>query len=239
MINIKNLKKSFAIGFFKKNIDVIKDISFDVNPNEIFAFVGPNGAGKTTTLKMITGLITPDSGSITIDGIDSKDIKSRRNLGYLPEISYYYNNLTGAEILDFYASLYGLTGKNKHDKVKLWLEKVGLKDAANKTASKFSKGMLQRLGLAQALIADPQIVILDEPQSGLDPIGRRDVMNIIRDAKNNGQTILFSSHILHDVEKISDRIAIIKNGKIAALGTIEEIMKSTGDLEQFFVKETL
>ena len=231
IIQLTNLHKTFYAGFRRRRIDAVKGVSLTVEPGEIFGLIGPNGAGKTTTIKMMTGLIRPTQGSAMLMGYDSRDRRCSRNLGYLPEISYYYECLTATEILDFYARLYGIDADERKKRVDMWLERVGLGHARNKRLGQFSKGMLQRIGLAQALIGDPQLVILDEPQSGLDPIGRRDVADIIREAQNQGKTVFFSSHILPDVERLCDRVGVIRNGKMEVVGSLTQLLKNQQRVE--------
>lgn len=226
IIELKDLHKTFYAGFRRRRIDAVKGVSLSVEPGEIFGLIGPNGAGKTTTIKMMTGLIRPTKGQATLMGYDSRDRRCSKKLGYLPEISYYYECLTAAEILDFYARLYGIDSTERPKRVENWIERVGLSHAKNKRLGQFSKGMLQRIGLAQALIGDPELVILDEPQSGLDPIGRRDVADIIREAQNKGKTVFFSSHILPDVERLCDRIGVIRNGQMEVVGSLNELLKN-------------
>lgn len=230
IIELKELCKTFYVGFRRRQVDAVKGVSFSVRRGEIFGLIGPNGAGKTTTIKMLTGLIKPTSGTMKIMGFDGFDRRCSRKLGYLPEISYYYESLTAFEILDFYAKLYGM-GKDRAKAVDYWLERVGMSHARNKRLGQFSKGMLQRIGLAQALIGDPELVILDEPQSGLDPIGRRDVADIIRESQNKGKTIFFSSHILPDVERLCDRVGVIRNGRMEVTGTLHELLSSEKHIE--------
>jgi ABC-2 type transport system ATP-binding protein len=230
IIELKELCKTFYVGFRRRQVDAVKGVSFSVRRGEIFGLIGPNGAGKTTTIKMLTGLIKPTSGTMKIMGFDGFDRRCSRKLGYLPEISYYYESLTAFEILDFYAKLYGM-GKDRAKAVDYWLERVGMSHARNKRLGQFSKGMLQRIGLAQALIGDPELVILDKPQSGLDPIGRRDVADIIRESQNKGKTIFFSSHILPDVERLCDRVGVIRNGRMEVTGTLHELLSSEKHIE--------
>lgn len=244
IIEIIELSKTFHLGFSRREVVAVSGLSLTVKKGEIFGLIGPNGAGKTTTIKMMTGLIKPSSGSISMMGYNPRDKRSSQKLGYLPEISYYYDSLTGRETLDFYAKLYGIELPERKQRVDFWLERVGLADARNKRLSQYSKGMMQRIGLAQALIGDPEVVILDEPQSGLDPIGRREVADIIRECKAQGKTLFFSSHILPDVEELCDRIGVIRNGKMEVVGDLQELLDKSPNadsshpkrLEDFFAK---
>ena len=230
MIELKELSKTFYTGFRRRRVDAVRGVTLNVERGEIFGLIGPNGAGKTTTIKMLTGLIKPTAGSMKIMGFDGFDRRCSRRLGYLPEISYYYESLTAAEILDFYAKLYGIS-ENRAKKVDEWLERVNMTYARDKRLGQFSKGMQQRIGLAQALIGDPDLVILDEPQSGLDPIGRRDVSHIIREAQNQGKTIFFSSHILPDVERLCDRVGVIRQGRMEIVGSLRELLSQNQHIE--------
>lgn len=224
VIEVRNLAKTFSLGFRRKRVQAVQDVSFTVERGEVFGLIGPNGAGKTTTIKMMMGLVTQDRGEIDILGQRVPNLQSRSQVGYLPEISYYYEYLRPEEILDFYARLFGIPAKLRKKRVDELLEKVGLSNAKGKQLRKFSKGMLQRVGLAQALIADPEVVVLDEPQSGLDPIGRKEVANLIDELKAAGKTIFFSSHILPDVERICDRVAVIVEGRIVDVGPLNTLL---------------
>ncbi len=230
IIELQELCKTFYAGFRRRRVDAVRGVSFRVEPGEIFGLIGPNGAGKTTTIKMLTGLINPTSGSMKIMGYEGFDRRCSRKLGYLPEVSYYYESLTAFEILDFYAKLYGIK-ENRAKVVDYWLERVNMTHARNKRLGQFSKGMQQRIGLAQALIGDPELVILDEPQSGLDPIGRRDVADIIRECQSKGKTVFFSSHILPDVERLCDRVGVIREGRMEVIGTLHDLLSSGRHIE--------
>ncbi len=224
VIQVTQLAKTFSLGFRRRRVEAVKDISFSVYRGEIFGLVGPNGAGKTTAMKAIMGLITPTRGHIEILGTPVPAPASRAKVGYLPEISYYYDYLTPEEFLDFYGRLYALDARTRRQRVPQLLERVGLADAIGKPLRKFSKGMLQRIGLAQALIADPEIVMLDEPQSGLDPLGRKDVTDLIHETRAQGKTIFFSSHILQDVERVCDRVAVMIHGRIVDIGPMSQLL---------------
>ena len=219
-IQIENFSKEFHLGFRMRRILAVKDLSFTVEEGEIFGFIGPNGAGKTTTLKALVGLISPTRGKITILGRDVREARSRQHLGFLPEEPYFYRYLKGREFLHFYGQLFGLPLSFRCRRIDEMLELVGMKEAADLPLRKYSKGMLQRIGLAQALINDPILVILDEPMSGLDPVGRSQIRQIILHLKEQGKSVLFSSHILADVEMICDRVALIVRGELRQVGAL-------------------
>jgi ABC-2 type transport system ATP-binding protein len=195
-----------------------------VAAGEIFGYLGPNGAGKTTTLKCVLGLIFPDRGKIELFGHPSLSAKAKARLGYLPENPYFYDYLTAAEFLDFYARLFGLKKKEKQDKIAALLHLVGMEKARDLQLRKFSRGMLQRVGLAQALINDPDVLFLDEPLGGLDPLGRKELRDIIVRLKQGGKTIFLSSHILQDIEMICDRVAIIVGGRVISQGALRSLI---------------
>ncbi|AWV91457.1 ABC transporter ATP-binding protein [Bradymonas sediminis] len=223
LLKAQNLQKTFRIGFWRKKVEAVRDVSFEVRRGEIFGLVGPNGAGKTTTMKMLTGLIRPDAGSMSLFGEPVDHVRTRAKLGYLPENPYFYDHLTARELITYYGSLHGLKRSVIHKRADELLEQVGLAHAQNRPLRKFSKGMRQRAGLAQALINDPELVILDEPQSGLDPMGRKDVRDLIFDLKRRGKTVFFSSHILPDVEAVCDRVALMHLGTVREVGTLQEL----------------
>jgi len=223
-LNIENLHKSFKTGFALKKKKILKGISFSVEQGEIFGYLGPNGAGKTTTIKCILGLIFPEQGDIKILGNPYLSIKSKEKTGFLPENPYFYDYLTAEEFLDFYSRLYNLSSSQKKDKIRNLIKLVGLEKSTNLQLRKFSKGMLQRIGLAQALVNDPELVILDEPLGGLDPLGRKEIRDIIIRLKEEGKTIFLSSHILQDIEMICDKVAIILDGRIASQGKLQELI---------------
>jgi ABC-2 type transport system ATP-binding protein len=228
VLDVRSLRKTFRIGFFRTKVLAVEDSTFDVRRGEIFGLVGPNGAGKTTTIKMLMGLIHPDGGSASILGEDIGSTRARRRVGFLPEHPTFYDSLKPGELMDYYADLYGLSRLEKRQRIPALLERVGLSAAVDKPVRKFSKGMLQRLGLAQALLPDSEIVLLDEPQSGLDPMGRKDVRDLIIELGEKGRTVIFSSHILPDVERVCDRIAIIVKGRVTRRGRMSELIGSRG-----------
>ena len=224
-IDIKGLTKSFSNGWLGKK-QVIRDLNFQIRDNEVFGYLGGNGAGKTTTFKLMLGLIRPDKGDIYFWGGSAKDRVSRAMIGYLPEQPYFYAYLTGAEALDFYASLFDMTGAERKKRVSYLLDLVGLSHARDTQLRKFSRGMLQRIGIAQALVNDPKLLILDEPMSGLDPMGRKAMRDIILSCRDQGKTIIFSSHIISDVEMICDRAGILADGELKNIITMDDAVSS-------------
>ena len=223
-IRIENLKKSFRLGFIPKTKEILKGISLSVKEGEIFGYLGPNGAGKTTTIKCLLGLIFPDAGTIEIFGQPHLSARARQVLGFLPENPYFYDYLTAREFLAFYADLFGLGRDVKEERIGRLLKLVGLERAADLRLRKFSRGMLQRIGLAQALINDPKLVILDEPLGGLDPLGRKEIRDIIVRFKQEGKTVFFTSHILQDIEMICDHVAIIVGGRVVKQGALQDLV---------------
>ena len=223
-LEIKALKKSFRSNFLIKTYRILKGINLNAEKGEIYGFLGPNGAGKTTTIKCILGLITPDSGEILINGSPAVSPKIRNILGFLPENPYFYDYLTGEELLRFSGMLFSLSRVEIRDRTRKLLKRVGLEGKEGLLLKKFSKGMIQRIGLAQALIGDPDFLILDEPFSGLDPIGRKELRDMILALKDEGKTIFFSSHILQDAEMIVDRVGIILDGRIIREGKLHELI---------------
>ncbi len=223
-LELKDVHKSFRTGFIPKTKRVLKGISFAVEEGRIFGYLGPNGAGKTTTIKCILGLVFPDKGAIGIFGRGHLASASREKVGYLPENPYFYDYLTAEEFLAFCGGLFGLGRDEKRRRIASLLKLVGLDKAAGVQLRKFSRGMLQRAGLAQALINDPSLVILDEPLGGLDPLGRKDIRDIIVRFREEGKTVFLSSHILQDIEMICDRVAVILDGKIVSQGALDELI---------------
>ena len=230
-IEIENLTKDYPFGFLHlKKKRSLEGLTMQVESGEVFGFLGPNGAGKSTTIKLLVGLIFPEAGTARILGKSIADIEMHRDIGYLPEQPYFYDYLTAAEVLDYFARFHDLTAADRSERVARMLKKVGLETAGKIQLRKYSKGMLQRVGLAQAILHDPKVVILDEPMSGLDPIGRREVRDIILELKREGKTVLFSTHILSDAEMLCDRVGVIVGGKLRGVGAPGEIvvMKSQG-----------
>ena len=224
ILMVDGLKKTFAQGFIPKRREVLKGISFSVAEGEIFGYLGPNGAGKTTTLKCVLGLIFPNAGRIELCGRPPLDPRSKDKVGFLPENPYFYDYLTAREFLDFYGQLFGLAGDVRRARIGTLLKLVDMERAADLSLRKFSRGMLQRIGLAQALINEPSLVILDEPLGGLDPIGRKEIRDIILRLRGEGKTVVLSSHILQDIEMICDRVAILVEGKILSQGRLTDLV---------------
>lgn len=225
VIETKGLSKIYESSFRGQDVYALKELDLTVNSGEIFAYLGPNGSGKTTTIKMLLGLIFPTAGSIEILGLkDIASAKVRQNIGYLPEGAYYPDFLRGEEILRFYGQLYGLSGKTLETRISEVLEEVGMTHARRRMLRGYSKGMRQRIGLAQALISDPQILILDEPTTGLDPIARKEMRDILARLRDRGKTLMISSHELLEVELISDRAGILYQGEVQKIGTIDELL---------------
>src|SRR6266567_6418249 len=223
-IEILRLEKIYSVGFWRKRPKrALHPLDLAVEEGEIFGFLGPNGAGKTTTLKMLMGLVFPTSGTGRILGMALDDPRMKAQIGFLPEQPYFYDYLTARELLRYYGQLSGVDAKQLSSKAETILERVGLRDAANVQLRKFSKGMLQRVGIAQAILHDPKVVFLDEPMSWLDPMGRREVRNLIEELKSEGKTVFFSTHILSDAEALCDRVAIIHLGELRRVGAIAEL----------------
>lgn len=215
--------------------EVLHGINFSVDEGEIYGFLGPNGAGKTTTMKSILGLIKPESGSIKVFGEEGLSIKSKKRIGFMPENTYLYKHLTGREFLHFNGRFFWFRGDDLEQKIDELLKRVGLEEAGNKYLKTYSKGMLQRVGLAQSIINKPELLFLDEPMSGLDPIGRKMVKDLLVSLREEGTTIFFNTHILADVESICDRISIIHQGNIIV--EWKEVQDLQGKLEAFFIEE--
>ena len=229
-IEIKGLSKEYAVGFWKKQRrPALKSLNLNVEAGETFGFLGPNGAGKTTTLKLLMGIIFPTSGSAMILGQDFLDPEIKRRVGFLPEQPYFYDYLSAPELLDYYARLSGVPAAVRKQRIGELLDQVGLSDVGNKQLRKFSKGMLQRVGIAQSIIHDPEVVFLDEPMSGLDPVGRHEVRELIQGLKDRGKTIFFSTHILSDAEALCDRVAVIHKGELRGVGVVNDFRSSIAE----------
>src|SRR6267154_294451 len=224
-IEIEKLSKDYPFGFLNlKKRTSLEGLTMSVENGEVFGFLGPNGAGKSTTIKLLVGLIFPTAGTARILGKSISDISMHADIGYLPEQPYFYDYLTAAELLDYFARFHNLTAQDRKSRVERMLKKVGLETAGKIQLRKYSKGMLQRVGLAQAILHDPKVVILDEPMSGLDPIGRHEVRDIISELKRGGKTVLFSTHILTDAEMLCDKVGVIVGGKLQGVGRPDEIV---------------
>ena len=224
VLELSRVSKSYRTHLSLRKYWILRGLDLSVRQGEIFGFIGTNGAGKTTTIKLALGLIFPDAGEIRLFGEEAGRVALRRRVGFLPENPYLYDYLTGTEFLDFHARLFGLQAGERRRRVQELLERVGLGNRGDRQLRHYSKGMLQRIGLAQALINDPELVILDEPMSGLDPIGRREVRDIILDLKARGRTVFFSTHILSDTESVCDRVGILVRGSLKAVGRIGDLV---------------
>ena len=224
-IETENLTKDYPTGFLntrkKRSLD---GLTMQVAEGEIFGFLGPNGAGKSTTIKLLMGIIFPTAGKAQILGKPVSDVGMHQDIGYLPEQPYFYDYLTAAELLNYFAQFHNLPPARRKERVQTMLKKVGLETAGKIQLRKYSKGMLQRVGLAQAILHDPKVVVLDEPMSGLDPVGRREVRDIILELKQQGKTVMFSTHILPDAESLCDRVGVIVGGKLHGVGKPDEMV---------------
>jgi ABC-2 type transport system ATP-binding protein len=226
-IAVRDLAKTYRTPFRRRKVEALRGVTFSVKRGHIFGFVGPNGAGKTTTIRTLMGLIKPTGGSASIAGQQITNRQARARVGFLPESPYFYDYLTVGELCDLAGRLFGLPRDVRKKRADALIERVGLGRARTQSLKKFSKGMLQRAGLAQALMNDPEIVVLDEPMSGLDPIGRKEVRDLMLELRDQGKTVFFSTHILSDVEAITDDIAIIARGQLQAQGTPAELVRKT------------
>ncbi len=223
-VAVSGLCKIFPVPFRRQEIVAVRDLSLQVKTGEIYGLLGPNGSGKSTTLKIILGLVSPTRGRTEIFGCDSRQVKSREAVGFLPENPYFYNYLTGEETLRFFGKLCGLRGTHLEKRIDDLIHLAGLADARRRRLSSYSKGMLQRIGLAQALINEPRLVVLDEPTAGVDPAGSRDIRNLILDLKRRGVSVLFTSHLLAQAEEVCDRVGILDNGVLVREGRLDELV---------------
>jgi ABC-2 type transport system ATP-binding protein len=230
-ISIQNLTKVYPIPFKRERVTAVKDLSLTVEPGQVYGLLGPNGSGKSTTMKIVLGLVSPTSGSTEIFGRDSTTVESREDVGFLPENPYFYKYLTGSETLHFYGKLCGLSGPRIRDRSKELLKLVGLENAADRRLGGYSKGMLQRIGLAQAMIQEPRLLVLDEPTAGVDPAGSREIRDLILDFKKRGITVLLCSHLLEQVQEICDRIGILDRGVLIREGRLDELISIQNQTE--------
>lgn len=235
VIEIENLTKDYETGFWKKRkVRALDGLNLQVEGGQIFGFLGGNGAGKTTTIKILMSLIFPTAGTAKILGEDISSVKMHSRIGYCPENPYFYDYLTARELMNYFGELFGFDAAKRKQKTERLLTKVGLEEKDwNKPLRKFSKGMLQRVGLAQSLINEPEIVFLDEPMSGLDPVGRREVRELIAELREKGTTVFMSTHILSDIEALCDNVAILRKGKMAAKGNLQELLVKSGEAQSF------
>jgi ABC-2 type transport system ATP-binding protein len=240
VIEITNLTKDYEVGFWRKRkVRALDGLSLSIDDGQIFGFLGANGAGKTTTLKLLMRLIFPTTGSARILGHDIQDVDMHHRIGYLPENPYFYDYLTAREFLDYCGEIFGLRADQRRKRTADLLARVRLDEKRWDTQlRKFSKGMLQRVGLAQSLVNDPEIVFLDEPMSGLDPVGRREVRDLIGSLRAEGKTVFMCSHILSDIEVLCDRVAILKRGRLAQVGHLDELRRATEEPNRMEVLAT-
>lgn len=230
-ISIQNLTKVFPIPFRREKVVAVNDLSLVVEPGQVYGLLGPNGSGKSTTMKVVLGLVTPTSGKTEIFGCDSTRVESREQVGFLPENPYFYKFLTGTETLEFYGKLCGLRGPKLRERAKELLSLVRLEGAADRRIGGYSKGMLQRIGLAQALIQEPRLLVLDEPTAGVDPAGSREIRDLILDFKARGLTVLLCSHLLEQVQEICDRVGILHQGHLIREGRLNELISIENQIE--------
>ena len=240
-IEILDLEKTYRVGFWRRRPKLaLRPLRLTVEEGEVFGFLGPNGAGKTTTLKLLMGLAPPTGGTARILGMEIDDPRVKAEIGFLPEQPYFYEHLTARELLTYYAQLSGVPAQERAQRVAAMLERVGLEQSAGVQLRKYSKGMLQRVGLAQAVLHNPKVVFLDEPMSGLDPMGRREVRDLIQQLRREGKTVFFSTHILSDAEALCDRVAVIHQGELRGVGAVAELTRqSEGKVEIIFCATSL
>jgi ABC-2 type transport system ATP-binding protein len=236
-VRIENLTKNFPVPLRRQRVTAVRNLSFEVRPGEVYGLLGPNGSGKSTTLKILLGLVTPNQGRAMIFGRDSRDYHSRAAVGFLPENPYFYKFLTAAETLRFYGNVCGLRGAPLNKRIDELLALVGLEEARDRRIGGFSKGMLQRIGLAQALVQDPLLVVLDEPTAGVDPAGSHQIRDLILDLKKRGKTVLLTSHLLEQVQEICDRVGIMARGEMIREGALEDLVSVKNQTE--FIIENL
>lgn len=234
-VSLQNLSRVFPVPFRRERLVAVRDLSLEVQEGEVYGLLGPNGSGKSTTLKMLLGLVTPTSGTARVFGHDSRAFAARSEVGFLPENPYFYKFLTGAETLRFYGKLCGLRGAKLETRIDELLALVGLEDARHRRVGGYSKGMLQRIGLAQAIIQDPRLVVLDEPTAGVDPSGSRQIRDLILGLKARGMTVLLTSHLLEQVQEVCDRVGIMARGHLLREGDLDDLV-SVDNQTQFVVE---
>jgi len=230
-VQIENISKFFPVPLRRQRVQAVKNLSLVVEPGQVYGLLGPNGCGKSTTLKILLGLVTPNSGRALVFGKDSREYRSRRDVGFLPENPYFHKFLTAAELLSFHGKICGLSGKKLTARIDELIDLVGLRDARDRRVGGFSKGMLQRIGLAQALVHDPGLVVLDEPTAGVDPAGSHQIRDLILDLKKRGKTILLTSHLLEQVQEICDRVGIMSRGEMIREGALEDLVRVKNQTE--------
>jgi len=223
-VAVHSLTKVFPIPFRRKKLVAVRDLNLEIAPGQVYGLLGPNGSGKSTTLKIILGLVAPTAGRTQIFGRDSREVASREAVGFLPENPYFYKYLSAEETLRFYGKLCGLRGRGLQARINQLLELVGLQEARDRRLGGYSKGMLQRIGLAQALIQEPRLLVLDEPTAGVDPAGSRDIQDLILELKRQGITVLLSSHLLSQVQEICDRVGILAQGALVREGRVDDLL---------------
>jgi len=222
-VTIENLTKTYPVPMRRQRIVAVRNLNLEVNEGEVYGLLGPNGSGKSTTLKVLLGLVTPNQGKASIFGKNSREYRSRAEVGFLPENPYFYKFLSAEETLRFYGKICGLSSKKLDERIHELIELVGLQDARHRRVGGFSKGMLQRIGLAQALVQDPKLVVLDEPTAGVDPAGSRQIRDLILDLKKRGKTVLLTSHLLGQVQEVCDRVGIMARGEMVREGSLDEL----------------
>jgi ABC-2 type transport system ATP-binding protein len=230
-VSITGLTKLYPVPMRKQKVVAVKDLSIEVEEGQVYGLLGPNGSGKSTTLKILLGLVTPTRGESKIFGQDSRDYRSHRDVGFLPENPYFYKYLTAEETLRFYGKICGLGGRTLTDRIGELLALVGMEDARHRRVGGYSKGMLQRIGLAQALIQDPRLLVLDEPTAGVDPLGSRQIRDLILELKKRGKTVLLTSHLLEQVQEVCDRVGIMARGVMMREGRLDELVTIEGQTE--------
>ncbi|SKA80126.1 ABC-2 type transport system ATP-binding protein [Prosthecobacter debontii] len=223
-VTVENLTKVFKAGLGKKAFIAVRELSLQVQPGEVYGLIGPNGSGKSTTMKAILGLLSPTRGKTTVFGKSSTEVASRREVGFLPENPYFYKHLNGLETLHFYGRLCSMSGKDLQDRAREMLALTGLEDASDRRVAGYSKGMLQRLGLAQALLHRPRLIVLDEPTAGVDPAGSRKIRDLILGFKEQGITVLVTSHLLEQMQEVCDRVGIMAHGQMMREGRVDELI---------------